>query len=562
MVDWRNIAAAFFLCCVCPVYCDNNEFLKRLVRKSQQLLMNKIIKRHHAEPGPIIVPIFVSNEEAEAILQRYEHLLRPSAHVMSAQVRSNDKYRTSKSVRLPPIGDPLIVDIEKRAADLTGFHHEHSEDFQLACYNDDELYGLHRDDADDQGGRVRSANRAATVLIYLHSPDSGGETLFTRRPLEEERDLDTKRKLNTQDGALKLFRSYCNKPRKHHVLVPATKGTAVYWKNWYGGENNNTNSTDKFATQSTHGACPVKSGKKCVIQVWISKDRDSNPLRDRRVAAIFPSGADVSFQRAVSGKSVLAKEKICYNDTSARFGKVVSELCFVTISTDAQLVQLGMEENNPYIGVGAWRIASGELQATLPANLLDGFTVSFWVRGLDEDSTILSIAVDDIGDAEENVVKSKHTSDLFQAIVKKVDGGRMLIEVSSINSHTSTVEIEKLDEWMWMSFSISREGEMKLHIYDKKTGRLIGQTTLQGQSLAENRSICPEESALPSSRKNNITMTLFSQPVRASNSDGSKVAFAPIKTVDLSFIIMHETILSSDEISALRKQVRRYDVKA
>src|SRR6056300_919813 len=109
MVDWRNTAAALFLaviccCCVCPANCDNNnEFLKRLVSKSQQL-MNKIIKRQHAEPGPIIVPNFVSNEEAEAILQRYEHLLRPSAHVMSAQVRSNDKYRTSKSVRLPPIG--------------------------------------------------------------------------------------------------------------------------------------------------------------------------------------------------------------------------------------------------------------------------------------------------------------------------------------------------------------------------------------------------------------------------------------------------------------------------
>jgi hypothetical protein len=114
-----------------------------------------------------------------------------------------------------------------------------------------------------------------------------------------------------------------------------------------------------------------------------------------------------------------------------------------------------------------------------------------------------------------------------------------------------------------MSFSISQEGEMKLHIYDKKAGRLMDQTTLQGQALAENASICPEEEdALPSRRKNNLKMTLFSQPVRASNSDGSKVAFAPIKTVDLSFIIMHETILSSDEISALRKQVRRYDVKA
>ena len=70
MVDWRNTAAALFLaaicCCVCPANCDNNEFLKRLVSKSQQL-MNKIIKRHHAEPGPVIVPNFVSNEEAEAI---------------------------------------------------------------------------------------------------------------------------------------------------------------------------------------------------------------------------------------------------------------------------------------------------------------------------------------------------------------------------------------------------------------------------------------------------------------------------------------------------------------
>ena len=154
--------------------------------------------------------------------------------------------------------------------------------------------------------------------------------------------------------------------------------------------------------------------------------------------------------------------------------------------------------------------------------------------------------------------------DSFRAIVKKVDedGGRKLIELSSINNQTSTIEIEEnLDEWMWMSFSISREGEMKLHIiYDKKTGRLMGQTTLQGQTLAENTPICPEEDVLPSSRKNNLKMTLFSQPVM--HSDGSKVAFAPIKTVDLSFIIMHETILSSDEISALRKQVRRYDVKA
>lgn len=567
MVKWRNTTVALFLAAICssiyPAYCDN-EFLGRLGRKSQEL-MNKIIKRHLSddEPGPIIVPNFITNEEAATILKRYEHLIRPSAHVMSAQVRSNDKYRTSKSVRLPPIGDPLVVDIEKRSADLAGFHQEHSEDFQLACYNDDELYGLHRDDADDQGGRARSANRAATVLIYLHSPDSGGETLFTRLPIEEERDLDSKQKLNTQDGALKLFRSYCNKPRKHHVVVPATVGTAVMWRNWYG---NSTNSTDKFAARSTHGACPVKGGKKCVIQVWISKSSHSNPLRHRRVAAIFPSGADVSFQGmegsgegAVSGISILAKEKKCFKDTSARFGIEISEICFVPRSTDAQLVQLGMEDPNPYIGVGAWRIASGELQATLSANLRAAFTVSFWVRGLDEDTTILSIGADDFGDKDENVVRHEHNhnSNWFQAIVKKGEGAKKLIELSSNNNQTSTVGVENLDQWMWMSFSISQGGELNLHIYDKKYGRVLGQAAIQGQKQPEygSLSFCLENDTAP------YKMTLFSQPLRAANSDGSKVAFAPIKTVDLSFIIFHETVLSSPEISSLRQQVRRYDVK-
>ena len=48
------------------------------------------------------------------------------------------------------------------------------------------------------------------------------------------------------------------------------------------------------------------------------------------------------------------------------------------------------------------------------------------MRGLDEDTTILSFTADDIGDA---------MFDSFRAIVKKVDedGGRKLIELSSIN---------------------------------------------------------------------------------------------------------------------------------
>lgn len=577
-MEWRKTEAltAFLIwTCCCPVNCEN-EFLGNLLRKSQQLIDKVTNKRHHDdEPGPIVVPNFVSNEEATTILQRYEHILRSSAHMMSSQVRSNDAYRTSKSVRVP-LGDPLVVDIEKRAANLAGFGHDHCEDFQLACYNDDELYGLHRDDA-YQGGR--SANRAATVLIYLHSPDSGGETLFTRRPLEEERDLDTKRKLHTQAGALKLFRSYCNKPKRHHVVVPATVGTAVTWKNWYG---DHTNSTDKFASRSTHGACPVKGGKKCAIQIWISKTNNANPLRSQRVAAIFPSGADVSFRGgggdvddanndvngrglSSSGTLVLAKEKSCFNDTSAKFGRDISDICFVPRSTDAQLVQLGIEEG-PHNGVGSWRIAAGELQATFPANAFvnDGFTVSFWVRGIDEDTTMISIssATDD-EDGKEVVENSKHNNNLFHAIVKKGDrANKKLIEFSSINNKTSTVEVENPDRWSWMSISMSRLGELNFHIYDWEDGRVIGQAAIQGQAPPAEHcsSSYVEDTTSSPSSANNLKITLLSQPIRAVNRDGSKVAFAPIKTVDVSFIIFHDTVITSHQAAALRHQARRYDV--
>ena len=137
---------------------------------------------------------------------------------------------------MPPLGDPLIFDIERRAANLAGnYNHSQSEDFQVACYDPGQYYGLHRDDA-DVVGLPSAKDRVATVLIYLQSPEEGGETLFTRR-------------LNTEAGALKLFKFYCNKPRKKFVVVSPAVGTAVTWPNWYGKSN------DQFASRSTHGAC-------------------------------------------------------------------------------------------------------------------------------------------------------------------------------------------------------------------------------------------------------------------------------------------------------------------
>ena len=115
-----------------------------------------------------------------------------------------------------------MFSIEKRAAELAGFNHSYCEDIQMACYQEGELHGLHRDDAN----ATVNADRAATVLIYLRSPGEGGggETLFTMKEIERERDLKTGGPLTSEDGALDLFKLYCEKPKNNMIVVaPFTK---------------------------------------------------------------------------------------------------------------------------------------------------------------------------------------------------------------------------------------------------------------------------------------------------------------------------------------------------
>ena len=245
------------------------KWLTKVRRQLQNALRRLPIVKSNTpndEPEPHIVDNFLTADEAALLLQRYEPLLRESLHFGGAGI-VDSKYRTSHSVRLPPLGDELVFDIERRAARLAGMDHAQVEDFQLACYGVDELYGLHRDDDSDP---LRRADRSATVLIYLQAPISGGATLFTRRAIEDERDLDTKQRLTTEKGALKLFRKYCARPSKKFVVIEPMVGRAATWPNWYGTNHS------QFCRKSTHGACPVTEGKKCVIQQVRGRECDDS----------------------------------------------------------------------------------------------------------------------------------------------------------------------------------------------------------------------------------------------------------------------------------------------
>lgn len=390
---------------------------------------------------------------------------------------------------------------------MAGYNHSYVEDIQMACYEEDELHGLHRDDAD----AAVNADRAATVLVYLEAPEGGGgETLFTMRELEDERDLRTGRPLNTEDGALKLFRSYCNKPKRHHLVVEPVVGRAVTWRNWL-GENHET-----FAKSSTHGACPVKRGKKCVIQQWIGR-KNKLPLRDERVVAIFTAGADVNYQKQEIEED--DADLPCLSDASAKEGSIISGLCAVDDS-------LGMAQldDGPYTGIGAVRIQKGGLKADLAPNAIqNGVTVSLWARGLSVGSIVVAL---------QNELSLVYTEkgDFKQSFELRANGGKTG-ELTIYGSGSK-------EQWYWISVTYQKGTKATASIFSR--GQIDGSVSVELDS-------CSNET------DSSTELQLFPSATEDENDGGS--------TLDVSFVVIHQEVLDNDYqyILQLGQQAQRYD---
>jgi Rps23 Pro-64 3,4-dihydroxylase Tpa1-like proline 4-hydroxylase len=464
---------------------------------------------------PVVIESFLSASEALHLLETYKPLLRESLHKTASSQVKRSIYRTSHTVRLPQIGDPLVMDIEQRAAQLAGYNHSHVEDFQLACYGPGELYGLHRDE--DAGG---AANRAATVLIYLQSPESGGSTLFTKRPLELEKDLDTKQKLTTEKGAIKLFKHYCAKKRhKRHIVVPAIAGNAVVWQNWI-------NDKDKYAARSTHGACPVTTGEKCVIQQWISRI-PTNPLRNHTVLAIYPLGADLSFARKDKDSE---DPYTCAEDVSAH--RQGEPLCTQQPST------LQAIPDGPYPNIGAVRIVG---ESPLQTKLIQhegpstDLTLSFWARNIPVGTTLVTLGGDGGGDL---TVTMPNTNLLLL-------GKSASVELPDSDWATK--------DWLWISLTVRDAKFLELTVFSPQSFLAGAQLELQDascQAVTKITLLQPPTQTLTPDQTNGTTAF-----VRNPNSEKQIEPFA-----EVSFVVIHNSALDQNQIGNLRQQTRRYDI--
>ena len=526
-----SISVVLLLLCVTLASGDQlvkskENLLKKLLSKLKQ----KVLRRGSQDswPGPTVVDTFLSPEEAATLIDRYAKFTQQSGHYVQGRgVERKSKYRTSSSIRLPPLGDSLVFDIERRAANLAGFDHAYCEDFQLACYETDALYGLHRDDNDGKSGYA--ADRAATVLVYLEAPESGGETLFTNQALEQELDLDTKRPLNTEKGALKLFRSYCQQPKRKHVVVHPQVGRAVTWLNWHGD-----NST-KFARTSTHGACPVHEhkGRKCVIQQWISKS-STNPLRNDNVVALFPMGADVNYQTPR-----MSDEK-CFSDVSAKEGNEVSAVCL------HGPLQTTLLHDGPRPGVGAIRIAGGTdsyMYIILPEKTCSrALTASFWARKLPPEMVLFQI---------ENL-NGKTLFQVSSGKDKEEPNGLTFALSFPQSGESKQVKVRASDDdWLWYSIAFNGvDGKASFSVH---TSRQL----LVRETISRTSGPCKSEEECLSLEGSQ--MKLFS--LSSDSPECLAEAESPESAAEISFLVLHRGMLDDEkQVIELSQQVQRYDI--
>eukprot|EP00892_Ulva_mutabilis_P009230 jgi/Ulvmu1/667/UM010_0038.1 len=156
----------------------------------------------------------------------------------------DSEVRTSTGMFLDTAQDDTVAAIEKRVAQVTMIPEENQEAMQILHYHSGQEYQPHHDFFGDSYnvGKGTGGQRAATVLMYLTTPEEGGETVFP----EAERSVEG------------LEWSEC---ARQGLAVKAVRGDAVMFFSLRpdGSEDD----------ASLHGSCATTRGDKWSATKWI-----------------------------------------------------------------------------------------------------------------------------------------------------------------------------------------------------------------------------------------------------------------------------------------------------
>jgi prolyl 4-hydroxylase len=132
------------------------------------------------------LPTFFGMDECDKVkalaLSGIRGGMRPST-VYGRQDDKVDAHRISEQIWLRDEDDPLIAELSRRVATLTGTSMDSQEDWQVARYPDGGRFASHYDpcvleDAACKRMEGDGGVRILTVLVYLNDNFGGGETVF------------------------------------------------------------------------------------------------------------------------------------------------------------------------------------------------------------------------------------------------------------------------------------------------------------------------------------------------------------------------------------------------
>jgi prolyl 4-hydroxylase len=231
---------------------------------------------------------FVSPEEADQlIVEAAPHMKRST--VVGEANSVVDNIRTSYGTFLQRLSSPTVELLEKKLANWTQMPIVHQEDVQVCTlppssrgesrlltfssavpvqilrYEHMQKYGAHYD----------ALGRVCTVLVYLSTPEEGGETAFPKTTEEDWAD--------PQQRANNGYFSDC---AKGHVAAKPQKGDALLF---YSLKPDGKTADDL----AMHTGCPLLKGIKWTATIWFHPTARS--FADDSIAHLSALGSTSSF---------------------------------------------------------------------------------------------------------------------------------------------------------------------------------------------------------------------------------------------------------------------------
>ena len=198
-------------------------------------------------PRAYVLRGVLTEAECDHLVQKAEPQLKRSYTVdFHTGEHKETKGRTSDDTVFAPREDPVIAAIEAKIASVTMIPESHGEGLHILRYKGGQKFMPHYDYFHDLNSSrvVYGGQRAATVLMYLATPEDGGETVFPQAPRPA--------------GPAREDVSPCAKGR---LAVKPRKGDALlFYSLLPDGTRDPT---------SMHGSCPVIKGVKYSATRWM-----------------------------------------------------------------------------------------------------------------------------------------------------------------------------------------------------------------------------------------------------------------------------------------------------